>query len=381
MTERESQGPEPGEVMTERESQELEPGGVMAERESQELEPGGATSGKPTSRKRASRERTFPVLDGQRGLATAAQLYEHGWTPSSVRHARERTIQQVLPGVYAPHRGPLGGDDRLVAAKLWAGDGAVLTGRVALERHGLDVDSGGTCVFLVPESHRARQAGGVRTVRTGRRIRVAAHRDCVPVTDVARALCDAVALQDLAGEALEATTISALQRRLTHPSLLSAELAQRSVSSAADIRSALDAFTSGAWSLPEASLAQLVAQAPDLVGFVQNVELSTTSGTVIGTPDGYFTHSGVVVQVHSRQFHSGIDDEGRDRWSTTVEKDGRYVENGVAVVQVTPASIHRRPERVIARLRSAVEANRGRDLAHLVVRDRHESHRLAAPDR
>ena len=347
----------------------------MTKREPRPREPRPRESRPRESR---PRQRVFPDLDGQRGLATAAQLYEHGWTPSSVRHARERTIQQVLPGVYAPYRGPLDGDDRLVAAKLWAGNGAVLTGRVALERHGLDVDSGGTCVFLVPESHRAREAGGVRTVRTGRKVGIAAHRDTVPVTDVARALCDAMVLQDLTGEPLKAVTLSALQRRLTHPSLLSRELGQRSVSSAATIRSALDAFTSGAWSLPELALAKLVAQAADLPGFVQNVELRTTDDRVIGTPDGYFTDIGVAVQVHSRQFHSGVDDEGKDRWSTTVEKDGRYLEHGVVVVQVTPASIYQRPDRVLARLRSTVKANVGRDLTHLVVRDRRVSPPRAA---
>lgn len=313
-------------------------------------------------------------------MATAAQLFEHGWTPSAVRHARERTIQQVFPSVYASHRGPLGGDDRLVAAALWAGDGAVLTGRVALERHGLDVESGGVCVFLVPGRHKARQSGGAQTVRTTRRITIGGYRDCVPITDVARALCDAMVYQDLKGEALKAVTLSALQRRLTHPSLVSREVGQRSASSASVIRSALDAFTSGAWSLPELALANLVAQASDLPHFVQNVEVSTTSRTVIGTPDGYFTNSGVAVQVHSRQFHSGTDDQGKDRWSSTVEKDGRYVEHGVVVVQVTPSSIYRRPDDVLARLRAAVKANSGRDLSHLVVNDRHRPSPLAVPE-
>lgn len=321
----------------------------------------------PSARRRV---RTFPVYEGQRGLATSAQLRDTQWTTDALRHARGKTIHQVFPGVYAPHLGPLDAQDRLVAAYLWAGESAVLSGRVALDRHGVQVSSGGTCLFLVPNTRRSRRTAGVRTVRTTRPLGVSGFRDCVPLIGVARALCDAAVLQHLRGPELEAVTLSALQRRLTHPELVQEELSYQPGSAVDSIRSGLADFLAGAWSLPEASLARVVQDDPALPEFLLNVELRTPEGARIGCPDGYFRGAGVAVQVHSRAFHSGIDAEGRDRWTATVEKDGPFVDHGIVVVPVTPASVDKRPSQVLARLRRAVADNTGRDLSHIVVRER-----------
>lgn len=321
--------------------------------------------------KRSTASRKFPVFDGQRGLATSIQLRDDGWTPDALRHARGRAIQLVFPRVYAPHLGPLGPEDRLVAAFLWAGGAAVLTGRVALERHGLSMSSGGTCLFLVPSTHRARQTAGVATIRTTRPVTIACFRDCVPITDVARALCDAATHQELRGEALRAATVSALQRRLTHPDRLRAELGERPTNGLRAVIEALEEFCSGAWSLPEASLARLVADDPDLPEYLMNVELrSPDDDELLGVPDGYFPSCGVAVQVHSREHHSGHDEQGTDRWSATVEKDAKMIERSVVVIPVTPNSIDRRPDRVLSRIRRVVATNEGRPSPEVVVRHR-----------
>ncbi|MGD8201108.1 hypothetical protein ACQE98_10640 [Ornithinimicrobium sp. W1679] len=306
-------------------------------------------------------------MEHQRGLATSAQLRDAGWSGDAIRHAEGRTIRSVYPGVFAPHRGPLAHDDRLVAAFLWAGEGAVLTGRVALDRYGLPADPIDTCLFLVPCTRRAHHQADVATRRTTRPVRVARHWEGVPLCSVARALCDAAALQGLSGEALRSTTISALQRRLTHPRLLAEELADRSTNGLRAVRSALQEFTDGAWSVPEAGLARLVRAAPGLPSYLLNPVLTTPDGEVIGCPDGYFESAGVAVQVHSRQHHSGYDGEGRDLWSATVEKDATYVEHGVVVVPVTPSSIARRPEEVLERIRTVVKQCLGRDLSQIHV--------------
>lgn len=333
----------------------------------------GRVTPEPDHTGSAARIREFPVIPEQRGLATSAQLHDHGWTTDALRHAEGRTIQRVYPRVFAAHRGPLDVEDRLVAAYLWAGDGAVLTGRVALARHGLDVPSAGSAIFLVPSTHRARRTSGVSTVRTTRSVPVAGFRDGVPLTDPARALCDAAKHQGLGDDALRAATMSLLQRRLSHPDRLRAELAERPRNGLAPAYRALDEFCSGAWSLPEAALARLVDGDPELPEFLLNVELRTPDDERVGVPDGYFPDSGVAVQVHSKAFHSGTDEAGKDRWTATVEKDGTMVEEGIVVVPITPNSIERRPQGVLTRLRRVVKANTGRTLPAVVVhpRNRH----------
>lgn len=316
--------------------------------------------------------RRIPTIPDQRSVLTSAQFRARGWTSDAVRHARDRRIQQVFPRVFVSHRGPLDAQDRTIAAYLWAGEGAVLTGRVALERHGLDVPSLGTCLFLVPSTHRSRRVAGVTTVRTTRPVPIAAFRDCVPMTDVARALCDAAAHQQLIGNELRGATMSALQRRLTHPDRLRAELDERPRNGLQSVHEALNDFSAGAWSLPEAALARLIKDDPSLPECLLNKQLRTPDKVLIGVPDGYFEDGGVAIQVHSKTFHSGHDDEGKDRWSATVERDGTMVEHEVIVVPITPTSIERRPQQVLARIRRVVMANRGRALPDVIVHEREQ---------
>lgn len=162
-------------------------------------------------------------------------------------------------------------------------------------------------------------------------------------------------------------TISALQHRLTHSALLADELSSHRRREVGAIRSGLDLFTKGAWSLPEAALARVLEADPTLPRFVLNTSLWTVDQVRIGCPDAYFPDSGVAVQVHSRAHHSGLDADGLDRWTATVEKDARLVEHGVIVVPITPRSIERRPDQVVHRLKQAVAVNAGRDMSHVLL--------------
>lgn len=310
----------------------------------------------------------FPDHPDQHGLATRAQLLMAGFTRSAVRNAARRDWQQVRPGVFAPHRGPLEPEVRLAGAALWAGPAAVLSGTIALRQHGLTGARTDEALFLVPTTHRSRQEGRVRTVRTGRPVRVALHAGCIAVTNVERALVDAAIYQG--GADLTALTIAALQRRLTTSDRLEAELAAAPRRGTRPVRQGLATFVRGAWSMPEGALADLVEDDPDLPPMLLNVPLLTTDGAcLIGTPDGFFPAAGVAVQVHSRQFHSGYDDEGTDLWSLTVEGDGAYPEHDVICLGVTPWSIHRRPEATLARIRTVVLRNVGRAYGPVRVGD------------
>lgn len=103
---------------------------------------------------------------------------------------------------------------------------------------------------------------------------------------------------------------------------------------------------------------------------VHNARLATPDGgRLIGVPDGFFAASGVAIQVHSREFHSGHDEEGTDLWSMTVEGDGAYAEHDIICVGVTPRSIYRRPEQTMQRIRTIVLRNVGRQYGPVRVGD------------
>ena len=300
-------------------------------------------------------ERAFPDIQGQRGLATVTQLLQAGWTTSALRQARATRWQEPKPRVVAPHRGPLDGPTRLAAAALWAGPKAVVTGAVALSRLGITTPRLTAVTFAIPESSRARHHDQVRLVRTARELTVVSRSGPVRFIGAARALADAAVYESHAADDLESMTISVLQRGLATPDVLERELWLRPLSRVAPLWKGLGAFVEGAWSRPEVVLREVVDGDGGFPPLVTNCLLvRSDDGEVVGTPDGYLEAAGVAVQVHSRQFHQGIDDQGRDRWGDTVEKDGAYVAAGVRVVGVTPWTLYSRPARFVSRLRQVV---------------------------
>ncbi|GGK68963.1 hypothetical protein [Ornithinimicrobium pekingense] len=59
--------------------------------------------------------------------------------------------------------------------------------------------------------------------------------------------------------------------------------------------------------------------------------------------------------MHSRTYHQGIDDQGGDRWGSTVEKDSDLVAAGVRVIGVSPWTLYTCPARFLTRLRKVVD--------------------------
>lgn len=116
--------------------------------------------------------------------------------------------------MYAGYTGSVGVEVRRVAAYLWAGEGAVLTGIAALRQHGLAPRGSETMLFLVPSSRRGRTAQGARTVRTRRRPSLSALSSFIPLASISRSLVDAARHQKLAARDLRGAALSALQRGL-----------------------------------------------------------------------------------------------------------------------------------------------------------------------
>jgi len=138
---------------------------------------------------------------------------------------------------------------------------------------------------------------------------------------------------------LRGLTLAVLQGRLTTPDRLDHELLAGGTAGVAALRAGVVAYRSGAWSPPEAILVDAVARRPDLPPMLANPTLRTPDDVLIGVPDGFFPEVGVVVQVHSKEHHTGLDAAGAGRWAATVEHDHDFQRHGLAVVGVTPETL------------------------------------------
>lgn len=282
---------------------------------------------------------TFPLIPGQLGLATVAQLAQAGFTKSMLRPLIAAG-RRPMRGVYSATPGPFPPDVMLMAATLWAGPRAVLTGARALQQHGLEVSPQPTLTrFLVPDDLRPRKnAQGFITVRT-RRPPLVRPLGNIPTAAVERALVDAARAGELSGPRCEAQTLAVLQRGLTTVDRIAEQLEGIQGVRTRDVLGAVVAFRDGAWSRPESTLLDAIRADERLPAILANPTLLTPAGVKIGVPDGYFPDEGVVVQVHSREYHDGIDPEGVDLWARTLVHDVDYQRHGLGVVPVAPRTI------------------------------------------
>ena len=76
--------------------------------------------------------------------------------------------QRILPGIYVAATGTVTTEQRQMAALLYAGQGAVLTGAAAVRQHRLACAGGNDVEVLVPMSSRVKGYGYVRIRRTKR---------------------------------------------------------------------------------------------------------------------------------------------------------------------------------------------------------------------
>lgn len=297
--------------------------------------------------------------DTGRRIASRQDLIAAGVTDAELRRLAWGG-RRPMRAVYVERQGELDEDERLRAASIWAGRGTILTGAAALRLHVLTVRRLPPVTrFLVPMSRRSRSSAlGFATLRT-RRLPPCLIKRGVAVARVERSLADAARWNELSPRDLKGLAISVLQRGLTTPDRLARELEEGGIDGTAAVRDGVLAFRKGAWSIPEDIVANAVAEDPRFPVMLLNVPLETLDGRYIGRPDGYFEDAGVVVQVHSKEFHDGEDEAGRDRWAGTVERDTVYTSHQLTVVPVAPETIEWRLSEFLTTLAEIVESRRG----------------------
>ncbi|MBD3782208.1 MAG: hypothetical protein IE926_04510 [Micrococcales bacterium] len=287
------------------------------------------------------------LLARQDLLATRSQLVRAGVTASTIRWNAGRSWRVVLPRVYLLSREQPTPRQRLRAGLLWTGPGAALAGRTAARLHGLgSLAEQDSVELLVPAPRRSRVAGFATARRTLLDDRPV-ERDGLLMSSVARSVVDA-ARAARSPRDREALFIEAVQRRLTTLDTLAEWVYRLRPRDAAPVLVALQAAGSGAWSVPEHDLLDLMRTSSVLPDAWPNPELHDARGVRLTTPDAWLDDVAMAVMVHSRRHHANGDD-----WDATVSSDADLVAAGAVVVGVTPRQIRSDGRAVLARIEQA----------------------------
>jgi hypothetical protein len=266
----------------------------------------------------------------------------------------------LLPGVCLTHTGQPTGEERDMAALMYAGPCSVLTGAAALGRHSLSAgrpESGGHAArpsgivdVLVPRTTQRVDAGFVRLHRTARLPEGFCVEGEVRFAFVPRAVADAVRpLTDLAD--VRAIVAEAVQRRMCSISHLADELAAGPVNGSALLRQVLAEVAEGTRSAVEGDLRDLIRWAR-LPTPLYNPRL-LVDGKFLATPDCWWPESGVAGEADSRSWHFSA-----DGWEQTLARHARMSAYGIIVLHLTPQRIRSRRREVADEIRRALAAGR-----------------------
>jgi hypothetical protein len=261
-----------------------------------------------------------------------------------MRAAFVRDWQLVLPGVVALFTGELTTDQRLMAAVLYAGRDALLTGPKAAEIHGLTsswVHAYPYYRFIVPPSRTDRSSGFVVVRRTERPELHPRPMRGVLVVSAARSVGDAARVCRSPRDARQ-LAISALQSRVVSEEQLQAEATRGPIQHGKALRQGMRDFAAGAWSIAEVDLQELLSSSSILPTAMYNPHLTTENGLVLPTPDAWLDDVGMAIPLHSREFHSSEED-----WNETVMQDRRLTEQGIQVAPVTPEKVREEPAKTL----------------------------------
>lgn len=293
------------------------------------------------------------ILTDQDGLITREQALAAGMTDSAIRHATRPggAWQRLVPGLYATVTGPLTPRQRLQAALLHAGPDSMISGAHACQAHGLR---------YVPEVPRPLVLASQECRSATNRLAVVRRALVLPtprqvaglrVAPVERAVLDTVRRSGAAPEVrlslqdTRALVCESVQRRLTTPARLAAELAAAPPNGTRLARRAVDDVMAGCWSAPECEVRDLVRRSRVLPEPRWNTPLPGLSAVV---PDGWWDEARLVLEVDSAEHHDfGTGPE------QTKRRHGRMVAAGWTVMPIAPVRIRREPATLLLEIESA----------------------------
>jgi very-short-patch-repair endonuclease len=292
------------------------------------------------------------LIKRQSAVVSRAQALGTGLHPGVLRR---RALaggpwQQILPGIYLTVTGTPTTWQKDVAAVLYCGPGATLTGKAALRRHGMRVQSDAVEV-LVPVNRRLKSTEFVVVQRTRRLPPYVCYAGPIQYALAARAVADATrGMRDLAD--VRAVVAASVQSRRCTVEQLEEELRDGPVHGSALFRRALAEVAEGARSGPEAELVALIRRGK-LPRPWFNARLYA-GDVLVARPDVWWPEFGVAAEVDSKEWHLSPED-----WEKSMRRDARMASFGILVLRFTPRRIHDELDEVLAEIRRTLDGRRG----------------------
>lgn len=288
------------------------------------------------------------ILSEQYNVASRRQLVDCGMTRGAIQHrvgpgGRWRIL---LPGVYAAGDAAIPAMQREMAAMLFAGPDAVMTGAFAARHYGLVAPGPDYIDILIPASVRRQSTRFVRLIHTTRMPEVF-RTGPIRMAPAARAVADAVRGYRSIDDARSLIS-AAIQRRQCTPEAIGRELRDGPVrGSGLLLRGLCDAAT-GIWSAAEGQFMTLI-EGSDLPRPEYNVALFAPDGTLLGIVDAWWGRAGVAAEVDSQEFHFK-----REDWLDTMRRHNRITKHRVQLLHFPPTQITSDGAAVLADLRDAI---------------------------
>ncbi|GGM65075.1 hypothetical protein [Dactylosporangium sucinum] len=275
----------------------------------------------------------------QKRIIAAAQLGDAGVTRGRLRWELSKgRWQTVLPSVYAMFDGPLQEQQRLIAALLYGGPAAQLTGAAALGVHGLrNVPKDRFIRVLVPVGRRVRSSGFVRIHRTTRPDPFARPNGVLRLTSPARSVVEAGRLCD-DRRRVRAMVAESVQSGLCRPDELVRELGRAARAGTAALRASVREVVDGVRSVAEGEARTLLRRSRVLPEMVWNPALSTPAGAPLPTPDGWVADVDLALEIDSRAYHLSPED-----WERTMRHHARLAAAGAVVLHFSPRQVRDDP--------------------------------------
>lgn len=255
--------------------------------------------------------------------------------------------RRLLPGIILLHAAQPTQDELVIAALLYSGPHARITGTEACRRHGMrtgELPVGQGIHVLVPHEHKILSTGFVTVERT-RRLPNAWTRAEVPLAPPTRATTDACRRLRTV-EPIGRLLIEAVQGGYSTPDSLALELDEGTTRGTAIPRRILAEWKE-LRSVAEAR-AKIISRRLASEPSHWNPKIRDSDGGYVGRPDAWWDDVALAWEIDSVDFHFY-----RDGYRRTLARNNRYAKAGIVVVQTLPSQLIKDPAGVLEELRAA----------------------------